>query len=277
MNRLGRVLIISLIIAVIVVAFGTSFFFWIKRPVTGKGHEVVRNFPFASLKSLDEWDERALVRKETKYVLTNNDGRKCVKAFSEDSASALYVKQRLSHERPIFVSWDWKAEKFPLRRDEETLEEKDEFDFVAQVYVIFDARYFLNSKAIQYVWTEKLPAGTVATSPYTKNVKMLVLESGSANEWKHAERDIQKDYRDLFGEDLGKDVVAVSFMTDSDSTDSSAAAYYGNISIGYLETPEGGMEKDKKTGENELFSFIYKVPFLKKFLNARERGQPSDT
>jgi hypothetical protein len=249
---------ISLVIAVVIVTLGICIFLAVRRPPGIGKRETIKCFSFSSDRSLDEWQEKRLSQNSTEYSVAKCDGRNCVKAVSKDSASALFYRKPLFHKRNPFISWDWKPEKFPSRKNKETLNKKAEFDFVAQVYVIFYARFFLNSKAIQYVWTHDVPTGAVAFSPYTKNVKLLVLESGESDQWKHEERDIKGDYRNLFGEELEKDVTAISFMTDSDSTGSDAAAYYGNIEIGYLETVQpvvGEAEievKEEKEPEPEI-------------------------
>jgi len=222
-------------ITIVVAAFGVYIFLEIKKPPEAGVHETVRHFSFSSVRSLDEWKEKMLTRNRTDYSVAEHGGRDCVKAVSENSASALFYRQQLSCERDPFIRWDWKAEKFPSHKYKETLGEKDEFDFAAQVYVIFSARFFLNAKAIQYVWTRDVPAGTVAASPYTEKVRIMVLRSGESEEWKHEERNIKDDFRSLFGKEPEKDVAVISFMTDSDSTGSSAEAYYGDITVGYLE------------------------------------------
>ncbi|MFC1479847.1 DUF3047 domain-containing protein [Candidatus Omnitrophota bacterium] len=248
MKRSGRFFIVGfLVVAVVIVALGVYIFLKGKRPPVDK-RETVKSFSFSSAKSLDEWDEKVLAQHKTDYSVTELDGVSCVKAASENSASTLYYKQRLSCDRDPFLGWDWKAEKFPARKKQEALKKKSEFDFVAQVYVIFDARFFLNAKAILYVWTRDLPVGTVGTSPYTKKVKILVLESGETDQWKHEERDIKKDFLDLFGEELEKDVTAISFMTDADSTDSSAVAYFKDFTLGYMATAPGEAS-DEASGE----------------------------
>ncbi|MFH1552489.1 MAG: DUF3047 domain-containing protein [Candidatus Omnitrophota bacterium] len=261
MKRSGRFFIISfLIVAVVIVALGVYVFLKGKAPPVAK-RETVKSFSFSSAKSLDEWDEKVLAQHKTDYSVTELDGVPCVKAASENSASALYYKQRLSCDRDPFLSWDWKAEKFPARKKKEALGKKSEFDFVAQVYVIFHARFFLNAKAILYVWTQDLAVGTAGASPYTKKVRILVLESGQTDQWKHEERDIKKDFLDLFGEELGKDVTAISFMTDADSTDSSAVAYFKDFMLGYLATAPGeasgeaveeGLEQKRKEQPSDI-------------------------
>jgi len=231
-----------------------------EKPGRAKGKEIKR-FSFSSAGELKAWDEKTLSQHGTDYSVTNFDGKNCVKAVSENSASTLYYKQTLSCKARPFIKWDWKAEKFPAKKHKEALDEKEEFDFVAQVYVVFYARFFLNAKAIQYVWTRDLPVGDVSASPYTKNVKLLVLESGESETWKHEERDIKKDFKELFGEELDKDITAISFMTDSDSAKSSAVAYYSDIAIGYLEGAPPVPEAEDK-GKTDLENKKRKEPSL---------------
>lgn len=239
MKRLGIIFMIVLMVAVGIV-FGARLYYHAETGSSEKtgGAIILKEFTFEEKNSLKEWDEKVLSGKKTVYSLENLDGKNCVKGVSENSASTLYFRQCLSCDKDPFLRWKWKAEKFPERTKKETLSDKEEFDFVAQVYVVFSAKFFLNAKAIQYVWAENLPVGTVSSSPYTKNVKLLVLESGISEDWKEEQRDIKADFRELFGEETEKDVDAISFMTDADSTSSIAGAYYTDIAFGFLEKKE---------------------------------------
>jgi len=200
--------------------------------------EIVRHVSFVDEKSLDEWEEKRLSKNETLCSVQEMDGRGVVRAVSEDSASGLYLKERLSFRDRPYVKWDWKVLKFPSRTEKETLKNKSEFDFAAQFYVLFYSRMILSSRGIQYVWTEQIPEGTSDRSPYTNNVKILVLRQGGEGEWNTEERDIAADYLELFGEELDKDVVAIAFMTDADSTGTAAEALFADIEIGYLPVIE---------------------------------------
>ncbi len=276
MKRPERILkTVLLIVAAFLAVFGTCVFMVLRVPEGGAG-KVVKEFPLSSGKDLGEWEEKQLCKSRTVYSITEQDGRKCAVAESEGSASALFYKQKLTWERDPFVSWDWKAGKFPDHRTKQSLDKKSEFDFVAQVYVIFAARFFLNMKAIQYVWTKDLPAGTVGHSPYTRNVRLLVLETGETEGWAHEERDIRKDYRELFGEELEKDVAAVSFMTDSDSTESSATAYFSNIKIGYMDKVREGQPGGQEHARNPLKLFCDRIKKLVDSLKSERKEQPSD-
>lgn len=234
--RPGRSFIIFfLIVAVVVIALATFIFLREDKLPEPDTREIVKEFTFLSPDSLDDWDENIFAKTKTVYSLIDDNGKGAVKGVSDDSASALYYKQKLSHKRYPFVSWDWKVEKFPTLKNGGSLDKKSEFDFAAQLYVVFHARFFLNMKAIQYVWTESIPVGTISISPYTKKVRVMVLRSGTPGEWKHEDRNIKEDYEALFGEPVEKDIAAVSFMTDSDSGDSRAIAYFTNITMGYYK------------------------------------------
>jgi hypothetical protein len=240
--KFSKNFIITISIIIFAVLTLAGFAIWkAKRPPVEVGREVIRDFSFSGAKGLSDWEDKLLARNRTDYSVVEEAGKGCVKAQSEDSASALFYQHKLLFLKRPFVSWDWRVAKFPERQQQENLDKKEEFDFGAQFYVIFASRFFLNTKAIQYVWTEKMPVGTVSDSPYTKNVKIMVLESGPSDEWKHEERNIEEDFRNLFGQELSKNVAAVALMTDSDSTGTSALAYFSNVVLGYL-----GMDLSKR-------------------------------
>jgi hypothetical protein len=235
LKRTRKTFVVALSIVLVLAVAGYFYRCKVARvPEEVAPGEIVGSFSFERAGDLSRWDDKKLSRYATRYELLKDDGKPCVRALSENSASALYFKERLLFKRRPRVSWDWKVVKFPDRSKPEKLKDKEEFDFAMQFYVVFHARSMLSSKAIQYVWTSDVAVGTVSDSPYTGNVKLLVLESGEQGVWKSEERDIAADYLELFGEQLEKDVVAVSFMTDSDSTGSTAEAFITNIELGYM-------------------------------------------
>jgi DUF3047 family protein len=195
----------------------------------------VKSFLFDSEDVLSEWQEQPLSSKKTTYNVAEYKGKKSVKAESDRSASSILIKETLSHKKMPFVSWDWIVEKFPDRSEPENITSKKEFDFAAQVYVAFHSLLYLDAKVIHYVWAKDLPVGQTAVSPYIGNIRIMVLESGIKENWVHEERNIREDYKKLFGKELKKDVFGVSFMTDADSTDSQAVAYFADLKMGYIK------------------------------------------
>jgi hypothetical protein len=198
--------------------------------------EVVKPFTFSDKNALKEWEEKVFKGKVIYTVVEEDRGQSYVKAESDKAASALYYKIKLDAKtkRPA-ISWKWRAEEFPSRRMKETLEAESEDDFAARVYVIFPALFFTNSKVLEYVWAKDLPTGAAGTSPYSKNIKIMVLESGPSKDWASEERDIYSDYVKMFGRAPEYNIGAVAFMTNSEHTQTKAKGAYDDIVLGYIE------------------------------------------
>lgn len=216
--------------------------------------ELVKLFHFSSEDELKEWEEKIFKGKvvytvEKDPALAGKDkDLSYVRALSEGKASALYYKVKLDvrHKHPI-ISWKWKVNKFPTKTNPESLEAENEDDFAGRVYVIFPVGFITNWKILEYIWAEKLPVGVSGTSPYSKNIKLIVLRSGKLLEgaWAQEERNIIDDYTKAFGEPPNHDAGAVAFMTNAEHTQSAADADYDEIRLGFSEdgvTKEGGVE-----------------------------------
>lgn len=205
------------------------------REYGGPGYcvEVIKPFAFSNDSDLKEWEEKVFKDKVI-YRVEKDGDLSYVKASSDKAASALYYKIKMDAKarRPV-ISWKWRAEKFPVKKMKEDLETENEDDFAARVYVIFPAMFFTNSKVLEYVWAESLPVGTTGSSPYSKNIKLMVLESGPKEEWASEVRDIYADYTAMFGCEPEYNIGAVAFMTNSEHTGSSAGAVYDEIKLGY--------------------------------------------
>jgi hypothetical protein len=197
-------------------------------------------FPFSDPAALRDWEEKVF-KGRVLYTIEKDNTLSFVQAKSDASASALYYKVSLDPQKAI-ISWRWRVEKFPAKTRPENLENQDEHDFAARVYVIFPTFFVMNSKVLEYVWAKDLPAGTRGTSPYSRHIKLMVLETGPANkgEWRTEERDIIADYIKAFGEPPNKDVGAVSFMTNAEHTGTTAEAMYDDIKLGYKDEKPGG-------------------------------------
>ncbi|NQU95567.1 MAG: DUF3047 domain-containing protein [Candidatus Omnitrophica bacterium] len=194
--------------------------------------DVIKYFPFSAANSLREWEEKVL-KGRVVYTIEKGDQLSYVRAVSQKTASALYCKVKLDiNKRPV-IRWKWRVDKFPERKLPESIESKKEEDFAARVYVMMPAAFFTKSKAIEYIWSETLEKGTSGQSGYSKNIKVLVLEKGTSDDWQFEKRDIYEDFVKLFGEKPRLKIGAIAFMTDADSTETSADAVYDEIKIGY--------------------------------------------
>ena len=199
--------------------------------------QLVKWFTFKEENALKEWEEK-IFRGRVVYTIEKESGASFVHAKSDKTASALYYKITLdAKDRTPVIKWRWRVERFPGKKLPESLETTPEDDFAARVYIVFPAKFFTHSKVIEYIWAETLPAGTTGISPYSKNIRLMVLRSGADKErpWDVEERNIIDDYVKLFGEKPRLNVGAVAFMTDADTTQTSADSLYTDIKLGYRE------------------------------------------
>ncbi|VAW61783.1 hypothetical protein MNBD_GAMMA11-2239 [hydrothermal vent metagenome] len=183
----------------------------------------------------------------TDYSLVADSGGVVLKARSEDSASGLIHHIRFNPYEYPYISWRWKMLKAPAKSDARA---KSTDDYALRLYINFDfdidklpfdeqfaARLYQKLKgekaplaSLNYIWENNLSKETVIASPYTERVQMLVLQNRYSEEgvWNFEQRNIVDDYVKAFGEPPA-DVISIAVMTDSDNTQGSSLAYYGDI------------------------------------------------
>ena len=85
---------------------------------------------------------------------------------------------------------------------------------------------------LMYVWSNRRPVESVIANPRTDRIQKIVVESGSTNlkKWLEYERDVRADFQKAFGEPPGA-LLAIGLMTDSDNTQSTTRAWYGDIRL----------------------------------------------
>jgi hypothetical protein len=179
--------------------------------------------------------------------LEKDDGIVVVKASSNRSASGLIRKIKIDLKKYPLISWRWKISKIYSKGD--TTQKKGD-DYPARIFIIFEndvkqstlikkaknqayrllyGEYTL-SDSINYIWASNTPEGTIASSPYTIQCKMIIVQSGESriNTWIAEEQNVYEDYKRIFGNEPPM-VAAVGIMTDTDDTNESALSFYGDI------------------------------------------------
>jgi hypothetical protein len=187
------------------------------------------------------------IERHTIYRLVRDDQTVVVKAVAEASASGLTRKIKIDPREYPVVQWRWKVTNI-LKKGDVSRKEGD--DYPARIYITFEydaaklgffdkikyeAAHLLYGEypplaAINYIWANKAPQGTMVPNPYTDRVMMIVVESGEPrlNEWIIEERNLYEDYKRAFKEEPPL-ISGVAIMTDADNTGESATAYYGDI------------------------------------------------
>jgi len=171
--------------------------------------------------------EKKIFKGETVYAPVIDEGRPALKAESRASASALIYRISLDPKMYPRLSWSWKIARTIRKGDERT---KGGDDYAARVYVVFPSVLFWRTRAVNYIWANRLPRGDFLPNAYTGNAVMVAVESGDGNaeRWVNEERNLVEDYRRAFGEDP-PEIGAVAIMTDTDNTGEEAVAWYGAI------------------------------------------------
>ncbi|MFA7383669.1 MAG: DUF3047 domain-containing protein [Desulfurivibrionaceae bacterium] len=175
------------------------------------------------------WEAKSFVGR-THYAVEHEGKKSYLKATSTAAASGLFFKIAYEAKEQPLLRWSWKVERTLARGDERT---KAGDDYAARVYVVFPSLLFWNTKALNYIWANKLPKREALPNAFTANAMMIAVESGNerTGQWLNEERNIYEDFRKYFKTEPPK-VGAIAIMTDTDNTGESAVAWYGPISIG---------------------------------------------
>lgn len=191
----------------------------------------------------------AKINRHTVYQLQRDEALTVVRADSNNAASGLIRSIHFDPERFPWLQWRWKITNIMQKGD---ASQKAGDDYAARIYIAFafDAesagwweriRYKAASLAagkelpgssLNYIWGNKTAQGAVVDNAYTDQVKMFVLQSGSAlaNQWISERRNLVDDYRLAFGRQPPP-VMGIAIMTDTDNTGEQATAYYGDIEL----------------------------------------------
>jgi hypothetical protein len=220
--------------------------------VFGSAPEAVQVGHFSAMKAGDplrDWEPLTFdnIDAHTRYTLVTDDGITVLRADSSASVSSLVRHIKIDPFAYPMLTWRWKVnniiEKGGVTR-------KSEDDFAARIYITFAEdpgalSFFQRAKmaavkmiygitppacALIYVWGNRAKVNSVHLNPHTDRAQMIVVESGSdsLNKWRSVRRNIVEDFRKAFGTDPLY-ISGVAVMTDTDNTQSSAIAWYGDI------------------------------------------------
>src|SRR5215510_838984 len=130
---------------------------------------------------------------------------------------------------PMLV-WSWRPLEFPKGADER---DSSTNDSVLAVYMLVPYSKVRGPKAVKYIWSEKVPAGTRLDSN-TGLTQVRVLRSGAPEkkgEWVEERVNVLEDYKKYFDVNEAPKPAGIAVLTDSDDTKSSAQGDYANFRV----------------------------------------------
>lgn len=183
----------------------------------------------------------------TRYTLREWDGVPAVEAQAERSMALLGRPIEVDLAATPHLCWLWRVDA-PVANADMTRKAGD--DYAARVYLTFDvapealgfgtrtklalARSIYGNQvpdaALNYVWDNRHPIGTLRDNAYTDRARMLVLRSGAedAGRWVQERRNIAEDFRRAFG-DLPAKLSGLALASDTDNTASVARAGFAQF------------------------------------------------
>jgi hypothetical protein len=189
----------------------------------------------------------------TKYSIVDLGGARALKVEAADSYGNLVHSARFQPTDRSAVAWRWRVDKLI---DEADLKSRGGEDSAAKLCVFFgfdgsklpftertklalarsSTGQDVPTQTLCYVWDNKLPIDTSLPSPFTKRIRYIVLQSGSAKlgQWVAQKRDVVADYQRMFGDESeGKtpEVTGVAVQADADNTHGQSLAYFGDITL----------------------------------------------
>lgn len=201
--------------------------------------------------SLDRWQPLTFpkIARHSTYTAVRCETGSCLLMESDNSASALVLKQPFNVYVYPRLSWRWKVSNVYRKGDSRT---KEGDDYPARLYVMFTYdpdRASLGKKlqyqlaktvygqyppdsSISYIWDNQATGSPFIVNAYTSEARMIPVSAGSAtvNTWQAYTVDIVRDYRLAFGQDPPP-LARLAVMTDSDNTRESARAWIQYIRL----------------------------------------------
>lgn len=183
----------------------------------------------------------------TQYALRQWDGVVAIEAIAKKSMALLGRPLVIDLKKTPFLCWQWRIDASVVSAD---MTRKSGDDYAARVYLTFDvpaeqlgfgtrtklrlARTIYGDQvpdaALNYVWDNRQPVGTLRDNAYTDRARLLVVRSGDAlaGAWVHERQNVLADFQRAFGGIDGQ-LKALAIASDTDNTGEDAHAGFADF------------------------------------------------
>ena len=189
------------------------------------------------------------ISRHSTYELDRCDDKPCLRLESENSASALVMKESFDVYAYPGLAWSWKVSNVYAKGDSST---KEGDDYPVRLYVMFaydpdqasfgkQVQYGLAKtlygeyppdSSISYIWDNRAGDAPFIVNAYTDAARMIPVDAGQelVNTWREHRVDIVRDYEMAFGRKPPARA-SLAVMIDSDNTGESARSWIGFIRL----------------------------------------------
>jgi hypothetical protein len=173
-----------------------------------------------------DWRARKDEGKEV-YSVREEAGKRSLAAVSRGLGIQAAKERAWDLDAYPVLAWAWRPREFPRGADER---ESATNDSALAVYMLVPHSRIRGPKAVKYIWSEKVPVGTLLTSNLGLT-QVRVLRTGTAGKgrWTDERVNVLEDYKKRFGESETPKPAGIAVLTDADDTRSTAAGDYANF------------------------------------------------
>lgn len=179
-------------------------------------------------KDLTDWQSKGFDG-ETRYTLTELEGAAVLKAESLNAASGLFRRMTVDIKKHPYLNWRWRIEDRLSPMDET---QKPGDDYAARIYLVIDGGWlFWKTKALNYVWSSRQVKDATWPNAFTpNNTRMIAARTAEdpTGTWFDEKRNVYEALKQWLGKSVDS-IDAIAIMSDTDNSDSTATAYYGDI------------------------------------------------
>ena len=161
------------------------------------------------------------------YLIQEESGRRFLHAASKGLGIQIAKEFEWDLGAYPWLTWSWRPVEFPKGGDER---ESNTNDSALAVYLLVPHSRISGPKAVKYIWSEKVPVGTLLSSNMGLT-QVRVLRSGAAQkgQWVEERVNARDDYMKAFGVSEAPKPAGIALLTDADDTRSSAQGDYANF------------------------------------------------
>ncbi len=193
--------------------------------------------------------------KPTQYAVVRWGGAMAIESLADNSMALMARPLNIDLTKTPVLCWRWRIEDVLQTAD---MRKKTGDDYAARVYVALKLPpqalgFGLRTKlalarsiygehvpdaALNYVWDNRYPAGTIAPNAYTDRTQMMVMRSGRQDikRWVNERRDVLADATQLFGS-YDHQAVSLAVASDTDNTGERAKAGFADMHFVSREQP----------------------------------------